>query len=84
MFVLLTTSVSVAQTKEVRRPPDRGAVERIISIFIPSSPHAPFTATVNTEWTRQLADGTSITWKNHRTVARDAGDGEQSSDIDQA
>ena len=35
-------------------------------------PDAPFTATVNTEWIRQLPDGSNITLKNHRTVARDA------------
>jgi hypothetical protein len=65
------SSVILAQTKEVPRPADGGAVERIISILIPSLPNAPFTATVNTEWTRQLGDGTTITWTNHRTVARD-------------
>jgi hypothetical protein len=35
-------------------------------------PSAPFTATVNTEWIRQLPDGSSITLKNHRNIARDA------------
>jgi hypothetical protein len=35
-------------------------------------PNAPFTPTVNTEWIRQLPDGSNITLKNHRTIARDA------------
>lgn len=65
------TSLVLAQTQEVQRPPDGGAVQRIISIFIPSMPNAPFTATVSTEWTRPLADGTTIAWKNHRIIARD-------------
>jgi hypothetical protein len=43
----------------------------LISILIPSLPREPFSAVVNTEWTRQLADGTTITLKNHRAIARD-------------
>jgi hypothetical protein len=79
-FLLLcsATSIVLAQKQEVQphpqeaqRPPDGGAMQRIISIFIPSLPNAPFTATVNTEWTRQLGNGTTIAWTNHRTVARD-------------
>jgi hypothetical protein len=52
--------------------PDGGTRETFTSIFIPSMPNAPFTATVNTEWIRQLPDGSQITLKNHRTIARDA------------
>lgn len=70
-LLLVTASVATAQTREVQRPPDGGAVQRIIGIFIPSMPNAPFTATVTTEWTRPLADGTTIAWKNHRIIARD-------------
>jgi len=74
---ILPNSVSLAQTPQtssqrIQRPPDGGTRELLISIFIPSLPSAPFTATVNTEWIRQLPDGSSITWRNHRTVARDA------------
>jgi hypothetical protein len=43
----------------------------LVSILIPSLPNAPFTATVKTEWIRQLADGSTITLKNHRAIARD-------------
>ena len=78
LLPFFATSLVLAQKQEVQphpqeaqRPPDGGAMQRIISIFIPSSPNAPFTATVNTEWTRQLGDGTTIAWTNHRTVARD-------------
>src|SRR5271165_4868686 len=45
--------------------------EVLVSIFIPSLPDAPFTATVNTEWVRPLGDGSRITLKNHRLIARD-------------
>ena len=51
--------------------PDGGTREILVSIFIPSLPDAPFTATVNTEWVRTLPDGTRITVKNHRLIARD-------------
>jgi hypothetical protein len=53
------------------RPPDGGSREVLISILIPSLRNAPFSATVNTESIRQLANGTSITMKNHRAIARD-------------
>jgi hypothetical protein len=51
--------------------PDGGTHETLISIDIPSLPNAPFTATVVTEWTRLLPDGSTQTNWNHRTVARD-------------
>jgi hypothetical protein len=50
---------------------DGGTNETLISIDIPSLQNAPFTATVVTEWTRILPDGSTQTVWNHRTVARD-------------
>ena len=64
-----TTGVQDAQNRA--RPADGGSREVLISILIPSLPNAPFTAIVNTEWIRLLADGSSITLKNHRAIARD-------------
>ncbi|MGC1613996.1 MAG: hypothetical protein WA736_04870 [Candidatus Acidiferrum sp.] len=52
--------------------PDGSTRETFASIFIPSKPNAPFAATLNTEWIRQLPDGSNITLKNHRIIARDA------------
>src|SRR5260221_10782938 len=76
-FLILANSVSLAQTpqppaQQPQRVPDGGTREVLISILIPSLPNAPFTATVNTEWIRQLPDGSTITLKNHRAIARDA------------
>ncbi|HKV61074.1 MAG TPA: hypothetical protein VJO16_04110 [Candidatus Acidoferrum sp.] len=76
-FLILPNSVSLAQTpqppaQQPQRPPDGGTREVLISILIPSKANAPFTATVNTEWIRQLPDGSAITLKNHRAIARDA------------
>jgi len=71
--LLLLSSPTFAQAPlAVRHAPDGGTRETFASIFIPSTPNAPFTATVNTEWVRQLRDGSNITLKNHRTIARDA------------
>ncbi len=52
--------------------PDGGTRERFQSIAILPKPGAPFRAVVVTEWTRNLADGTTVTLRNHRTVARDS------------
>jgi len=72
-FLLLPTSLSLAQApQQPQRVPDGGTREVLISILIPSLPNAPFTATVNTEWIRQLPDGSTITLKNHRAIARDS------------
>jgi hypothetical protein len=67
----IQTISAIAQAPPPQRPPDGGTFERLISIFIPSMAGSPFSATVNTEWVRQLADGTTITLKNHRAIARD-------------
>jgi hypothetical protein len=71
-LLILPNLLSLAQTPpEPQRVPDGGTREVLISILIPSLPNAPFTATVNTEWIRQLPDGSTITLKNHRAIARD-------------
>ena len=73
VFLILTSSVAISQApQEPQRPPDGGTREMLISILIPSLPNAPFTATVKTQWVRQFADGTTVTLKNHRAIARDA------------
>jgi len=52
--------------------PDGTTFERLQSIDIPPKPNAPFSATVNTEWTRIFEDGSSRTLKNRRLIARDS------------
>src|ERR1700738_162311 len=71
VFLLLSNSAHPQGHQEPQRPPDGGTREMLISILIPSLPNAPFTAIVNTEWIRLLADGSSITLTNHRAIARD-------------
>jgi hypothetical protein len=71
VFLLLPNSANPQGQWEPQRPPDGGTREVLISILIPSLPNAPFNATVNTESIRQFADGSTITLKNHRAIARD-------------
>ncbi len=51
--------------------PDRSAITRIMSIVVPPLAGAPFSATVNTEWTRLLEDGANQVLRNSRLIARD-------------
>jgi hypothetical protein len=52
--------------------PDGGVRKTLISIAVPTLTGSPFTATVETEWTTLLPDGTTATIKNRRTIARDS------------
>lgn len=51
---------------------DGGMSSILQSIVIPSTPDAPFYATLDTEWARPLAGGGSFTYENERHVARDS------------
>jgi hypothetical protein len=65
--------IAQAQTPAITaHAPDGGTSFHIQSIDVPPLTGSPFSATVSTEWTRVLADGTSATVKNHRVVARDS------------
>ena len=52
--------------------PDGGTSWHIQSIAVLPLTNASFSATVTTEWSRVLPDGTTATIKNHRTIARDS------------
>jgi hypothetical protein len=43
----------------------------LVSILIPPKPNAPFTLTLDTEWTRPLGNGGTYTLVNERHIARD-------------
>lgn len=59
-------------TQATAHAPDGGTVTLIQSIAIFPLTGAPFSAIVNTESTRILADGSTATEKNRRVVARDS------------
>lgn len=72
-FTLAAASLlGAAGGQDLQHAYDGHVVERIQSVTITPKPGAPFRATVVTDWTRTLADGTRVTVKNHRTVARDS------------
>jgi hypothetical protein len=70
-FGFCTFGLSVAAQVPIHAP-DGGTTETLQSIDIAPVANAPFSATVVTEWTRILPDGSTQTIKNHRTVARDS------------
>jgi hypothetical protein len=63
--------VALAQTPPPHAP-DGTTRAMVTSIVVPPLPNAPFSATVNTEWTRSLENGATMVVKNHRLIARDA------------
>ena len=73
LTLLFSCTSLIAQTPEEGvHAPDGGTIERINSIRILPILNAPFSATITTEWTRTLEDGTSVTTTNFRTVMRDS------------
>ncbi len=68
----LAVHLSAQSPADALHAPDGNTHEQFINIFIAPLTNAPFTATVNATWTRQLADGTTVTLGNHRLVIRDS------------
>jgi hypothetical protein len=66
-----TLTMTAQEQAPPQHAPDGGVWERVQSLTILPTPNAPFSATVTTEWTKLLPDGTTSLVKNHRTVARD-------------
>ena len=72
LVAALVPNISAQSPQDALHAADGNSFTRIVSIFIPPIPNAPFTATVSTEWTRQTSDGATIMVKNQRRVARDS------------
>jgi hypothetical protein len=70
-IVFLWTASAVLTHAQAQHAPDGGTREMLQSIAIPPVPNAPFSATVQTEWTKYLADGATQLIQNHRLIARD-------------
>jgi len=70
--ILFLWAAVLTQAQQGPHAPDGGTRETITSIAIPPLPNAPFSATVQTEWTKYLADGTTQFIQNHRQIARDS------------
>ncbi len=72
LIASLCAAAALAQEPVPPHAPDGFVRQQVQSISILSVPNAPFSATVVTELTTLLPDGTTSTMKNHRTVARDS------------
>jgi hypothetical protein len=68
---ILIVFLSVMAFAQAPHAPDGGTRETLTSIAVPPLPNAPFTATVETEWTKFLAGGGTQVTRNHRLIARD-------------
>jgi hypothetical protein len=64
-------AVSMHAQQKARHAPDGGTRETLTSIAVPPLPNAPFSASVETEWTKYLADGSTQSTRNRRVIARD-------------
>jgi hypothetical protein len=74
LFAVLVSPLPQMRAQTPTQPlhaPSGGTRMMLISISIPPIPGEPFTATVSTRWTRPLADGSTVTLENRRTIARD-------------
>jgi hypothetical protein len=75
-FAFALLGIPVALSLAAQQIPDHardgGTRERVQSIDIPPIANAPFSATVITEWTHIMPDGSKRTTWNHRLVARDS------------
>ena len=73
-----SSTTLLAQTPPAQTPQatvqiaDGGTREMLESIFIPPLPRAPFTLTLDTEWTRPIANGGAYTVANTRRIMRDS------------
>ncbi len=70
--VFITMHAQTSAPSATMHVPDGGSVEQIQSIQILPLTGAPFSATIDTEVVRTLADGSTATVKNRRIVARDS------------
>jgi hypothetical protein len=80
-FLLAATFAASGITLLAQRPamvpgttPDGGVRQVLESIFIPPKPNAPFTLTLDTEWTRPIGGAGTGTYTlvNERHIARDS------------
>lgn len=72
LAVFVTGRVLLMDAQQPQHAPDGGTRQTLTSIAVPPLPNAPFSATVQTEWTKYLADGTTQFTQNHRKIARDS------------
>jgi hypothetical protein len=72
VMFLLAGWVALPNAQPAQHAPDGDTRETLTSIAVPPLSNAPFSATVRTDWTKYLADGTVQFRQNHRRIARDS------------
>ncbi|MDE1178607.1 MAG: hypothetical protein PW789_18690 [Edaphobacter sp.] len=70
--LVFSCGLAAQQPQAVTHAPDGGVRRMLESLTVPATPNAPFSATVTTEWTTILVDGSKQTSWNHRLIARDS------------
>lgn len=71
-FLAAASAGVSAQDAAPTHAPDRRAPQFIAPLYFPPRPNAPFTAIAKTLWVRTLPDGSTVTVRNERVIARDA------------
>jgi hypothetical protein len=81
LFCLAVLIPAAASSAQIQSPAassntvqtyDGGTPQVLESIFIPPLAHAPFSLTLETEWTRSMANGGTYTLVNKRQIMRDS------------
>ncbi len=70
-FLVLALPASASPQEAPGHAPDYRAQQRIAPLDFPPKPDAPFMAIAKTTWVQMLPDGSTVTYQNERTVARD-------------
>ena len=71
IFLLFPGAILKAQDAAPAHAPDFRAQQKLAPLYFPPKPSAPFMAIAKTLWVRTLPDGSTVTTKNERVVARD-------------
>jgi len=71
IFLLFPGAILKAQDAAPAHAPDFRAQQKLAPLYFPPKPNAPFMAIAKTLWVRTLPDGSTVTAKNDRVVARD-------------
>ena len=72
VLFIFGSSLSAQTGQTVIGTHDGGTSELLESIFIPPKPNVPFSLTLETEWTRPMANGGTFTLANKRRIMRDS------------
>jgi hypothetical protein len=70
LLTLLCLAPSLLPAQDTQRGPDGGTTYRVTGVELLAIPNKPFQASTQTDWTRTLADGTTLKVRLNATLAR--------------